>query len=113
MKTEAIANYCPKCHALLSADAPQGLCVKCLLTAAATPPRAGQPLGEPSAPPSLEMVASAFPQLEIIELIGQGGMGVVYKSRQTRLVRFEALKPMPQAMAAVLAYVVRYNRKAR
>lgn len=113
MKTEAIANYCPKCHALLSADAPQGLCVKCLLTAAATPTRAGQPPGEPSAPPSLEMVASAFPQLEIIELIGHGGMGVVYKARQPRLDRFVALKLLPHSLAAEPAFAERFNREAR
>jgi predicted amidophosphoribosyltransferase len=43
MKTEKIANLCPKCQAPLPANAPQGLCPKCLLAAAATPTEAGQP----------------------------------------------------------------------
>jgi len=30
-------------------------------------------------PPPIEELARKFPQLEIIELIGRGGMGAVYK----------------------------------
>jgi serine/threonine protein kinase len=113
MKTEKIANRCPKCQALLPADSPQGLCAKCLLLAAATPTEAGQPPGEHSTPPPLDAVTTAFPQLEIIELIGHGGMGVVYKARQPRLDRFVALKLLPQSLAADAAFAERFNREAR
>ena len=40
-------------------------------------------------PPPVEEMAKLFPQLEIIELLGQGGMGAVYKVRQPRLNRFQ------------------------
>jgi tRNA A-37 threonylcarbamoyl transferase component Bud32 len=113
MNTEKIANRCPKCQAPLPADAPQGLCAKCLLAAAATPTEAGPPPGERSAPPPLEAVIGAFPQLEIIELIGHGGMGVVYKARQPRLDRFVALKILPQSLAVDAAFAGRFNREAR
>ena len=113
MKTEKIANLCPKCQAPLPADAPQGLCAKCLLAAAATPTEAGHPPGRQSAPPSLEAVKAAFPQLEIVELIGHGGMGVVYKARQPKLDRFVALKILPQSLAADAAFAERFNREAR
>jgi len=113
MKTETIANRCPKCHAPLPVDAPQGLCAKCLLAAAATPTEAGQPPGEPSAPPHWGTVVAAFPQLEIIEIIGRGGMGVVYKARQPKLDRYVALKLLPQALAVEPAFAERFNREAR
>lgn len=109
MQTEL--NRCPKCKAPLPANAPQGLCPKCLLACAAIPTEAGQSANNPA--PSIETVASGFPQLEIIELIGQGGMGVVYKARQPKLDRFVALKLLPQALAADPAFAERFNREAR
>ena len=114
MNTEPISNYCLKCHAPLPASAPEGLCRKCLLAAVATPTEAGQPANAgATVPPPLETVAAAFPQLEILELIGSGGMGVVYKARQPRLDRCVALKLLPHSLAADPAFAERFNREAR
>jgi tRNA A-37 threonylcarbamoyl transferase component Bud32 len=63
--------------------------------------------------PSREEVAAAFPQLEILELIGQGGMGFVFKARQPKLERLVALKILPQALAADPAFAERFTREGR
>ncbi|HEX3717043.1 MAG TPA: serine/threonine-protein kinase [Verrucomicrobiae bacterium] len=100
---------CPKCGLPIPDEAPQGLCPKCVLLHASIPTEGGK--HQPS--PSLEEVAAAFPQLEILQLIGQGGMGFVFKARQPRLERLVALKILPKLLAADPAFAERFTREAR
>ena len=105
-------NTCPQCNAKLPPDAPAGLCPRCLIRSAAG-------LAEP--PPDVDFpdigdaadVARRLPQFEIIELLGKGGMGVVYKARQPALDRLVALKILPPADALSPDFVERFRREAR
>ena len=75
------------------------------------PPRAAQT--PPFQPPSIAELAPLFPQLEILELIGKGGMGAVYKARQKELDRFVALKILPPGIGNDAAFASRFAREAR
>src|SRR6185436_20107923 len=57
--------------------------------------------------------AAAFPQFEIIELIGRGGMGCVFKVRQRHLDRYVALKLLSDKLARDPHFAERFNREGR
>src|SRR5213593_4688364 len=113
MSIPSQAKLCPKCGGSIPLEAPQGLCPKCLLLQASIPTEAGKGAASKSAPPTHEELVAAFPQLEILELIGQGGMGFVFKARQSKIERLVALKILPQSLAADHAFAERFTREGR
>ena len=64
-------------------------------------------------PPSPTELAGHFPQLEIIEFLGAGGMGMVYKARQPHLDRLVALKIMAVDAGRDSSFAERFSREAR
>ena len=79
--------------------------------------RAAMQPTEPSSdrePPPIAEVSAAFPQLEILSLIGQGGMGWVFKARQPKLNRIVALKLLPASLAERdAAFAGRFEREGQ
>jgi predicted Ser/Thr protein kinase len=67
----------------------------------------------PFAAPDPIALAEHFPQLEVLELLGQGGMGAVYKARQLKLDRLVALKILPLETGSDPTFAERFNREAR
>jgi serine/threonine protein kinase len=106
-------NKCPQCGVPLPANAPAGLCPACLLKAGAATDTVTDGKQPPFQPPSVAELAAKFPQLEILELIGKGGMGAVYKARQRELDRIVALKILPPGIGEDPAFAGRFAREAK
>lgn len=108
---------CPHCGKPVPPTALGDLCPECMLKAGLAahtegPGAAGEG-GTRFVPPPIGEIAGLFPQLEILRLIGQGGMGAVYKARQPALDRFVALKVLPPLAAGDPGFAERFNREAR
>ena len=78
-----------------------------MTAAAGTEPRGVMPAPDPV------VLSHSFPQLEILEPLGAGGMGRVYKARQLQLDRMVALKILSPALGRDPSFAERFTREAK
>ncbi len=110
-------NICSRCGAALASG--DSNCPRCLLELGrAAPKSAAADSGETSSPAkrraalSLEEIAAHFPELEFDALIGEGGMGAVYKARQPKIDRTVALKVLGFDPLDNPSFAERFRREA-
>jgi TolB-like protein/Tfp pilus assembly protein PilF/predicted Ser/Thr protein kinase len=126
----SVIRVCRKCGAKIFSDAPEGLCTGCVLeTALGSFPDAVAGVGDPGtsdnlarndvAPtPANKVPARAIKTLgelgdyELLEEIGRGGQGVVFRTRQKSLNRIVALKVIGLGQWATQAHLKRFRTEA-
>src|SRR6266487_122678 len=102
-------RVCAECGATVFADAPQGVCSVCLFrTGLASLDNEDDEAFEPT----VARMLKDFGDYELLEEIGHGGQGVVYRARQKSLNRIVALKVIGLAHWATEAHIKRFRLEA-
>jgi serine/threonine protein kinase len=97
-------RVCPKCGAEIPADAPESGCPGCLLESALKE--------HATKTEQLAAVVGELGDYELLEVVGRGGQGVVFRARQKSLNRTVALKVIGLSQWASEAHVKRFRREA-
>src|SRR5437667_1427603 len=127
----SVISICRKCGAKIVSNAPEGRCARCVLKAAlgiqaetlvatVVDPGLAEQLAHDEAtraspvkiPARAAEMLGEFGDYELLEEVGRGGQGVVFRARQKSLNRTVALKVISLGQWASEAHLKRFRREA-
>jgi serine/threonine protein kinase len=109
---QPVTRRCTACQQPLPPNAPGGLCPACLLRRGIELVSASRLKPGIFVLPADEELALLFPEFEIAQCLGHGGMGAVYKAVQRELDRTVAIKILPPESAGDPEFIERFRREA-